>query len=77
MTVSMDGLRRNAINAYNKLIKEIKINIEANEGAIEQFRIEEPLEDLRNILVTLACSYQEGPDGFAELENYEIDSITD
>ena len=75
MKVSMDGLRRNAIRAYNKLCYEIKHNIKQDEGPIEQQQIEECMEDLRNVLVTLACSYQQGEDGWKEMEDFEIDSL--
>lgn len=77
MEVSMDGLRRNAIRAFNGLVKEIKYNIKKGEGHIEEYDVDEYIEDLRNVLVTLCCSYQEGEGGWKELENFEIESLTD
>lgn len=77
MTVSMDGLRNNAISAYNNLIGMLRKNRNIhNSIEVEQEDIEEALEDLRETLVFLACSYQEGEDGWKAFINPKIDSIT-
>jgi len=78
MTVSMDGLRKIAIKSYNELIYQLKSGLNEDRNYIVyKDDIEECLDDLRNVLVTLACSYQEGEDGWKELENFELDSLTD
>lgn len=77
MTVSMDGLRLQAIRAYNGLIKELK-RCEEEGGAIivEKGDIEEYLDDLRMVIVTLACSSQDGEEGWNEIKNFTLDSLT-
>lgn len=75
MKVSMDGLRKTAINAYNHLCYELKQNVKDNSGPVEIDRLEECMEEIRNVLVTLACSRQSGDDGWEEMEDFEIDSI--
>jgi hypothetical protein len=77
MKVNFDGLRRNAIRSYNNLIKTLKENhIEEGEAIkVTPYDIVEDLDNLRNSLVTLACMYHEGEDGFSELEDVEIDFL--
>jgi len=78
MTVSMDGLRRNAINSYNNIIAALK-KAQDDDGQIiiHPTDIEEDFDDLRECLVFLACSYQEGSDGWEAMKNPKIDSLTD
>ncbi len=76
MKVSFEGLRSHLLSSYNSLTRKLnnatekdsdgrdydKINIYASE-------IERDMEGIRNIVVTMAYMFEEGEDGFKEMEN--------
>lgn len=75
MNVSMDGLRRQGLAAYNSLIETLNYSLKNGIIQVDKSSIESELETLRNVLGTLAASYQEGKDGWEPIEDYYIDSL--
>lgn len=64
VTVNLNSLRKNAIESYNSLVHKLNENIERGEPFegghrvdVQVEAIKEDLDDLRSILVTLACCY--------------------
>jgi hypothetical protein len=72
MNVSMDGMRLRMVRDYNSLVR--KLNNSINDKSfdptiiISPDDIEQELEGLRNSVITLAFSYQEGEGGWSELD---------
>jgi hypothetical protein len=72
MNVSMDGLRKRLISDYNSLTRKLNSNIKDSPWdptiTITPNDIEREMEGIRNAIVTLAFTYQEGEGGFKELD---------
>jgi hypothetical protein len=68
MEVNFDGLRKSLIADYNSLVKKLNRANKDGEIRIEPFDIDRELCGLRIALVTLAFTYQNGEDGFNQLD---------
>ena len=68
MNVSMDGLRKRLIANYNSLTKKLNNSIKDKswepEIIIDPEEIRSEMEEIRNLIVTLAFCYIDGEDGF-------------
>jgi hypothetical protein len=69
MEVNFDGLRKRLIVDYNSLVKKLNRANKDGEIRIEPFDIDLELDGLRSALVTLAFIYQNGEDGFNQLDD--------
>jgi len=81
MTVSMDGLRWQLVRNYNSLTRKLNSNIidkpHDPEIRIDPDRIQNEMDQLRSLIVTLAYMYQEGEDGYKILENPTFESFNE
>ena len=72
MEVSMDGLRKRLIADYNSLTKKLNNSVKDKswdpEIIIDPNYISREMDSIRNAIVTLAFLYQEGEEGFRELD---------
>lgn len=68
MKVDFNNVRLQALHAYDKLVERLN-NSQSYEGhmLVDPNMIEEPLNDLRMMIGTIAMSYD--PDGDEELKN--------
>lgn len=71
MDVSMDGLRKHLILNYNSLVKKLNSSIKDKSFdpniIIDPDSIQKELDGLKNCIVTLAFTYQEGEGGWKEM----------
>ncbi len=67
MKVNFNNLRRQAMNAYTRLIETLKENMDARVIRVTPEEIERPLDDLRLILAGIACCYEDGNSLFSDL----------
>jgi hypothetical protein len=72
MEVSMDGLRRQLLRNYNSLAKKLNNNIKDKSWdphvTIDVDSIQKEMDGLRNCIVTLAFTYQDGEGGWKEMD---------
>jgi len=72
MDVSMDGLRRQLLRNYNSLAKKLNNNIKDKSWdphvTIDVDSIQKEMDGLRNCIVTLAFTYQDGEGGWKEMD---------
>jgi hypothetical protein len=72
MDVSMDGLRRQLLRNYNSLAKKLNNNIKDKSWdphvTIDVDSIQKEMDVLRDCIVTLAFTYQEGEGGWKEMD---------
>jgi len=72
MEVSMDGLRRQLLWNYNSLVEKLNNNIKDKswepEIIISPDSIQRELDGIRSCIVTLAFTYQQGEDGWKEMD---------
>jgi hypothetical protein len=72
MDVSMDGLRRQLLRNYNSLAKKLNNNIKDKSWdphvTIDVYSIQKEMDGLRNCIVTLAFTYQDGEGGWKEMD---------
>jgi hypothetical protein len=79
MEVNFDNLRKKIIANYNSLVTKLNSNKTVS-GYImlDPDYIRRDLDNLRSGLITLACIYQEGEDGFKQLdENIHFEEFDD
>jgi hypothetical protein len=79
MEVNFDNLRKKIIANYNSLVTKLNSNKTVS-GYImlDPDYIRRDLDNLRSDLITLACIYQEGEDGFKQLdENIHFEEFDD
>ena len=76
MKVSFEGLRSHLLSSYNSLTRKLNNATEKDSDGrdydkieINASEIEREIEGIRNIAVTMAYMFQEGEDGFKEMEN--------
>lgn len=81
MTVSMDGLRWQLVRNYNSLTRKLNEKIIDKpfdpEIRIDPDRIQNEMDQLRSLIVTLAYMYQEGEGGYEILENPTFESFNE
>ncbi len=70
VTVNLNSLRKRLVQEYNALTSEI------NEGTgkcgyieLHTVNIERQMDDLRNTISTICCSYIEGSEAFADISD--------
>jgi hypothetical protein len=72
MEVSMDGLRRHLLMNYNSLAKKLNNNIKDKSWdshvVIDVDSIQKEMDGLRDCIVTLAFTYQDGEGGWKEMD---------
>jgi hypothetical protein len=72
MDVSMDGLRRRLLMNYNSLTRKLNKSIKDKSWeatiVIDPEDIRDEMDNLRNLVVTLAFTYQEGEGGWKEMD---------
>ena len=72
MEVSMDGLRRQLLMNYNSLAKKLNNNIKDkfwdSHVTIDVDSIQKEMDGLRDCIVTLAFTYQDGEGGWKEMD---------
>lgn len=72
MEVSMDGLRRRLVADYNSLTRKLNRSIKDKSFdphiIISTDEIQNEMENIRNCIVTLAFTYQEGKNGWKEMD---------
>jgi hypothetical protein len=72
MQVSMDGLRRQLLWNYNSLAEKLNKNIKDKSWephiAIDVDSIQKEMDGLRDCIVTLAFTYQDGESGWKEMD---------
>lgn len=74
MKVSMDGLRRNLMNAYNKSVRGFREIIEGRD--IDEYsELKEGLDDTRQMIAGLMCVYSEDPEELMTDMADEIDKL--
>ena len=81
MTVSMNGLRRNLINDYNKVVRKLNEYVTDNLTEHEAEEVHQVLDDafgqLRQDIGSLCCVYDpDGGDKFTDMSD-KIDSLED
>ena len=80
MKVSMDGLRRNLVSAYNRVVRKLKASLEENCADYElediHRRIDEDFDELRMEIAFLCCTYDGDSEDFSDLSD-EADSLLD
>ncbi len=68
----MDGLRRQLLRNYNSLAKKLNNNIKDKSWdphvTIDVYSIQKEMDGLRNCIVTLAFTYQDGEGGWKEMD---------
>ncbi len=65
----MNGLRKHLIANYNSLVKKLNTSIDEDDFIqIDPSYITRELDAIRNTIVTLAFSSQQGNDDFQEME---------
>lgn len=76
MKVSFEGLRSQLLRSYNSLTQKLNNATEKDFDGRDYDKIqiyasdiEREMEGIRNIVVTMAYMFQEGEDGFKEMEN--------
>jgi len=77
MEVSMNGLRNQLLRNYNSLVTKLNSNIKDKSWdphiIVEVDSIQRELDTIRDCIVTLAFTYQEGEGGWKEMdENTEF-----
>jgi hypothetical protein len=77
MDVSMNGLRNQLLRNYNSLVTKLNSNIKDKSWdphvIVEVDSIQRELDTIRDCIVTLAFTYQEGEGGWKEMdENTEF-----
>lgn len=77
MDVSMNGLRNQLLKNYNSLVTKLNSNIKDKSWdphvIVEVDSIQRELDTIRDCIVTLAFTYQEGEGGWKEMdENTEF-----
>lgn len=75
MKVSMDGLRTQAINAYNELTDALNDNMFNGTTPIRYTNIQSSMRVLRECLSTLAHSYQEGKEGWQPMTSVKFHKL--
>ena len=76
MEVNFNNLRLMAIKSYSGLAKSLNNSTDKNENiSTTVYDIEEYMDDLRNMLVTIACTYEPGDENFKDLSD-EIGVVT-
>jgi hypothetical protein len=72
MEVSMDGLRNQLLRNYNSLAGKLNKNIKSKSWephiTIDVDSIQKEMDVLRDCIVTLAFTYQEGEGGWKEMD---------
>jgi hypothetical protein len=69
MKLSMNGLRKHLIANYNSLIKKLNTSIDEDDFIqIDPSYITRELDAIRNAIVTLAFTSQEGNDDWQEMD---------
>ena len=72
MEVSMDGLRRQLLRNYNSLAEKLNKNIKDKSWdshvSIDVDSIQKEMDGLRDCIVTLAFTYQDGEGGWKEMD---------
>jgi hypothetical protein len=72
MEVSMDGLRNQLLRNYNSLAGKLNNNIKSKSWephiTIDVDSIQKEMDVLRDCIVTLAFTYQEGEGGWKEMD---------
>lgn len=69
MEVNFDNLRKQIIANYNSLVTKLNSRKTVSDYImLDPDYIRRDLDDLRSDLITLACIYQEGEDGFKQLD---------
>ena len=76
MEVSFEGLRSHLLSSYNLLARKLNNATEKDSDGRDYDKIEiyasdieRDMEGIRNIVVTMAYMFEEGEDGFKEMEN--------
>jgi len=64
MKIDFNNVRRQAINAYVSLVKQLNSGIDNDRVVVFKSDIERPLQDLRQTLAGIACTYVENDDDF-------------
>lgn len=79
MKVNFDNLRRGLIRDYNSLCKKLNKSIVDKSFdpciSLDPSEICNEMEGLRNRIVTLACTYQDGEDGYKELDDFYVEEF--
>lgn len=68
MEVSMDGLRKRLVYNYNSLVEKLNYKNEDGEVKIDASYIQNELDNLRSLIVTLAFTYMDGEGGWQEMD---------
>jgi hypothetical protein len=72
MEVSMDGLRKQLLRNYNSLAEKLNKNIKDKSWdshvSIDVDSIQKEMDGLRDCIVTLAFTYQDGEGGWKEMD---------
>jgi hypothetical protein len=73
MGVSFDGMRQNATEAYNKLIRKIETNTD-QDGIIKLDRSEimNAMDELRMVIVVLNCTSDSKYEDWGDMSKTEV-----
>lgn len=76
MEVSMDGLRKQLLYNYNSLVRKLNSNIRDkpwdSHVIVETDSIQREMDNIRDCIITLAFTYQEGEGGWKEMDENTI-----
>ena len=79
MTVNFNNLRKQAVFSYDRLVKKLNQNIIDDYGdkvvRIDPEDIQEDLDDLRRLIMSIALVYDEGNPDFKDLDAEIPDDI--
>lgn len=76
MRVDFNNVRKQACFSYDRLAKKLNKNIdtEKEEINIDVEEIQEEMDNLRSLIMTIACIYKEGDADFVDLSE-DVDPI--
>lgn len=69
MKVNFNNVRLKAIRSYSRLCRTLNSEIHDGDLTVTPEEIQHDMDDLRDALVTIACCYQEGDEGFEDISD--------
>ena len=82
MTVNFNNLRKQAVFRYDRLVKKLNHHIKkndyggTNEITIDTDEIQEDLDDLRQLIMSISSVYEDGNEDFKDLSEDLPDDIS-
>ncbi len=69
MNIDFNNVRKKACRAYNSLAIVLNDTMEDGVMTVYDSDIKDIMDELRNCLVSIACTYSEGNDGFKDVSD--------